>query len=172
MYHIQNPSFHLFILCVSIHILSWQPAKACVCSCWIAVYSYSCSVVWQCCSLETAAFWLLCDITCCCHCNNLIMPSKGAALHVLPDWWDWTCECEGSEIMWRPRAPLRPGAAPVMNDSAEQGGLPQGWRCQHAPSPTSSCPDECKIDKDSLLCTDKGETQWLPQQLLMLVWGK
>lgn len=78
MYHIQNPSFHLFVLCVCpfTYCPGNQPKHVCVHAELQPCSPYSCSVVWQCCSSETAAFWLLCDITCCCHCNNLIMPSK------------------------------------------------------------------------------------------------
>lgn len=76
-------------------------------------------------------------------------------------------------------APLRAGAAVVMDDpvTAERGGLPQGSRCHQAPRPLHPhlrlpCCDEFKIDKDLLICTDRGKIYWLPQQLLLLVLGK
>lgn len=103
----------LFFLCVSIHILRWYKklTKCCVFMCnssWIAVCY---SVVWQCRSSETAAFWLLCDITCCCHCNNLILPSKCAALHVVPDWWDWACEGRAARLYGDPGPSVSQGCS-------------------------------------------------------------
>lgn len=84
---------------------------------------------------------------------------------------------EGSEMIWRSRSLCVPGllrwwTTLWMAVTAEPGGLTQGWLCQPARSTPSSRSDECKIDKGSLICADKGKTHWLPQQLLPVVLGK
>lgn len=83
----------------------------------------------------------------------------------------------GSEMIWRSRSLCVPGllrwwTTLWMAVTAEPGGLTQGWLCQPARSTPSSRSDECKIDKGSLICADKGKTHWLPQQLLPVVLGK
>lgn len=58
---------------------------------------------------------------------------------------------------------------PLQSEVAcHRGGGAIMHRLLHLPYPR----DECKIDKGSLLCAERGKTHSLPQQLLMPVWGK
>lgn len=58
--------------------------------------------------------------------------------------------------------PLCSGVAPVMDDPVNVSARGAGWAAtgvvsQHAPSSPSSCCDECKSDKGSLICTEKAK---------------
>lgn len=130
----ENPLFHPFFF--------FLPLSVCLCvcvrsKCRTHAFLPWCTVLWQRCSSETAAFWVLCDITCCC--NNLIVPPRCAAVHVaVSDWWDWAFEQEGRQIVLGIPVPLYPGAAAVMDDPVSVWtGLPQGRRRRHAPPPSS-----------------------------------
>ena len=139
-----------FLVCVSVH--SHTVDDNCVCVCVRFILSCSLlllparSVAWQCCSSETAAFWLLRDITCCGHCNNLIMPFQCLAAHTAPDPWDMGLMA-GSKMRWRSCSLCVPWVSVVMDDPCERlwlqsrVALPHGWPCQHTLSPPSPCCD-------------------------------
>lgn len=144
--------------CLSTHMLCW----GCMCkSYWIAV-----------CSMETAAFWLVCDSTCCC-CNNLIISACSCTY------------CTGYERLgsWERATRWDGHLGPTVCLGCSGDGRTWEWlRLQSelachtgggaSVRGTSLRYDECKIDKDSLICADRGKTHWLPQQLLLLVLGE
>lgn len=127
-------------------------------------------MVWHHCSSETAAFQLPCDITCCCYCNNLIIPPQCVAVHAVPDRWDGAWDGRAARWYGAPGPSLSWGCSGDGRPCEWLWlcGLPQGWWC--TPSPPYC--DECKINKSSLICADTGKTHWLPQQLLSFVLGE
>lgn len=81
-------------------------------------------------------------------------------------WW------RGSKMRWRSWSLCVPGLLWWWTTlwtavTAVQGGLPQGWQYKCTSSP-SYC-DECKIDKGSLICADRGKNPLTTSAVLLLL---